>query len=262
MLKHLFAASFALVSVLVATPATAQYQGIVSLPPVGPGDSRLLLGAAAISRPAYLGSDDRIWRVLPSIDYANRNGFFAGSGIGIGYSLINTRSTQFGIRLIPRFGRNESDSNDLQGMGDIGYGAEGSLFWTQALSDVWTVGANLRGGNRGGEFDVGARRDFVLAPATRMSVFGFATAANARSNATYYGVDPGQAVASGYPVYAPGAGLRNVQFGATVNHFFAGRWIVVGGLGIGRVLGDAADSPIVRQRTHATGFAAIGYQLF
>jgi len=43
---------------------------------------------------------------------------------------------------------------------------------------------------------------------------------------------------------------------------FGGRWITVGGLGIGRVLGDAADSPIVRERTSVTGFAAIGYQLF
>jgi outer membrane scaffolding protein for murein synthesis (MipA/OmpV family) len=69
-------------------------------------------------------------------------------------------------------------------------------------------------------------------------------------------------MASGYPVYTPGAGPRNLQFGATANHFFAGRWIAVGGLGIGRLLGDAADSPIVRERTHVTGFAAIGYQLF
>lgn len=262
MIKRFLTASLALSSLIIASPSAAQYQGIVSLPPVGPGDSRLLLGGAAISRPAYLGSDDRVWRVLPSIDYANRNGFFASSGSGIGYSLVNTRSTQFGIRLIPRFGRDEDDSNDLRGMGDIGFGAEGSVFWTQALSDAWTVGVNLRGGSRGGEIDLGARRDFLLAPRTRMSVFGFATAANARSNAAYYGVDAGQSVASGYPVYAPGPGLRNVQFGATVNHFFAGRWIAVGGLGIGRLLGDAADSPIVRERTHLTGFAAIGYQLF
>ena len=262
MLKRLLAPSFALAALLGATPSAAQYQGIVSLPPVGPGDSRLLLGGSAISRPAYLGSDDRVWMVLPSIDYANRNGFFASSASGIGYSLINTRSTQFGIRLIPRFGRSENDSNDLRGMGDIGFGAEGSVFWTHALSDAWTVGANLRGGSRGGEFDLGARRDLALAPRTRMSVFGFATTANAKSNGTSYGVDAGQAIASGYPVYSPGAGLRNVQFGATVNHFFAGRWIAVGGLGVGRLLGDAADSPIVRERTHVTGFAAIGYQLF
>lgn len=256
------AAAVAFASVLFAGTAEAQYQGIVSLPPVGPGDSRLLIGGAAISRPAYLGSDDRIWRVLPSIDYANRNGFFVGSGSGIGYSLISTRSTQFGIRLIPRFGRKESDSNDLQGMGDIGFGAEGSVFWTHAFSAEWTVGANLRGGSRGGEIDLGARRDFVLAPTTRMSVFGFATTANAKSNLSYYGVDAGQAAASGYPVFQPGAGLRNAQIGASFNHFFAGRWIAVGGLGIGRLLGDAADSPIVRERTHVTGFAAIGYQLF
>jgi outer membrane protein len=259
---RLSAAFVALPCLLASLPALAQYQGIVSLPPVGPGDARLLVGGSAISRPAYFGSDDRVWSVLPYVDYANRNGFFASTGSGVGYSLVNTARTQFGLRVIPRFGRRESQSDDLSGMGGIDAGVEASVYWTRALSRSWTVGLNLRGGNRGAEFDFGARRDFVLAPATRVSVFGFGTIGNDRSQKTWYGVDAGQSLASGYDTFTPGAGLRLAQFGATVNHFFAGRWIAVGGLGIGRVLGDAADSPIVRERSSVTGFAAIGYQLF
>jgi outer membrane protein len=256
------AAFLAVSCVLACAPAAAQYQGIVSLPPVGPGESRLLVGGSAISRPAYQGSDDRVWTALPYIDYARRDGLFASTGSGVGYSVVNTPQTQLGIRVIPRFGRRQSSSDDLRGMGDIDWGVEGSVYATHALSRQWTVGLNLRAGGKGGEIDVGARRDFVVGPATRMSVFGFATAGNDKSQRTWYGVDAGQSLASGYPVYTPGAGLRNAQVGASVNHFFAGRWIAIGGLGIGRVLGDAADSPIVRERTNVTGFAAIGYQLF
>ena len=83
-----------------ALPAAAQYQGIVSLPPVGPGESRLLVGGSALFRPAYHGSSDRSIMLLPLIDYAHVNGFFASSGSGIGYSFINSRVTQVGVRLI------------------------------------------------------------------------------------------------------------------------------------------------------------------
>jgi outer membrane scaffolding protein for murein synthesis (MipA/OmpV family) len=251
-----------LLAALCAVPAVAQYQGLVSLPPVGPGDSRLLVGAGLANRVAYLGSDDRVTAALPYFDYAHRNGFFASATSGIGYSFVNTRETQVGLRVIPRFGRDENDSDDLRGLGDIDPGAEASAYATHALSRAWTVGINVRGGDRGAEIDVGARRDVVLGPATRLSAFTFVTAANGRSQKAWFGIDETQSLASGYPVHSPGAGVRNLQVGATVNHFFGGRWIAIGGIGIGRVLGEAADSPIVRERTHVGGFAAIGYQLF
>jgi MipA family protein len=259
---RLLAAALALPCALACMPAAAQFQGLVTLPPVGPGDSRLLIGASALSRPVYFGSNDRVWMALPYIDYAHKNGFFASTVAGVGYSLVNTPQTQFGLRVIPRFGRQEKDSDDLRGMGDIDPGVEASMYWTHALSREWTVGLNLRGGNRGGEFDAAVRRDFVFAPASRMSVFSYVTAGNGKSQRTIYGVDAGQSLASGYPVFDPGSGLRQAQLGATVSHAFAGRWIAIGGLSAGRVLGDSADSPIVRERTNLTGFAAIGYQLF
>lgn len=247
---------------LGASPALSQFQGIVSLPPLGPADSRLLLGGTVIVRPAYPGADEHRAMVLPYVDYQHRNGFFVGTGSGIGYSFIHTPSTQVGLRLIPRFGRDQDDSPALAGMGDIDPGVEASAYWTQRVTLGWTVGLNLRGSDLGAEFDAGVRHDIQLGPATRMSATAFLTAADGRSQRTVFGVDAAQSVASGYPVYAPGSGLRNAQFALTFNHFFARRWVAVGGVGLGRLLGDAADSPIVRESTHLSGFAAIGYQLF
>jgi outer membrane scaffolding protein for murein synthesis (MipA/OmpV family) len=245
-----------------ALPAAAQYQGIVSLPPVGPGESRLLVGGSALFRPAYHGSSDRSIMLLPLIDYAHVNGFFASSGSGIGYSFINSRVTQVGVRLIPQLPRQEGDSAALRWMGDLGWGVEASAYATQRLSPNWVIGANIRAGGRGGEFDAGARYDMMLARTTRASVFGFGTAGNAKSQQTWFGVDAGQSLASGYPVYSPGAGFRSLHAGVSVNHFFAGRWFAIGGIGFAHLLGDAADSPIVRDRTTVTGFVSLAYQLF
>ena len=249
-------------SLFSALPAAAQFQGIVSLPPVGPGDSRLLLGGALLVRPAYPGSSDRLITLLPLIDYAHVNGFFASTGSGIGYSFINNQVTQVGVRLIPQLPRREADSSALRGMGDLGWGVEASAYATQRLTPNWVVGANVRAGGRGGELDVGARYDMMLAPTLRASLVAFATAANAKSQQTSFGVDASQSITSGYPVTSPGAGLRNLHAGVTVNYFFGGRWFALGGLGIGHLVGDAADSPIVRERTTVTGFASIAYQLF
>ncbi|HYF58112.1 MAG TPA: MipA/OmpV family protein [Burkholderiaceae bacterium] len=246
----------------VASPAFAQFQGVVSLPPVGPGDSRLLGGAALLVRPVYAGSDDWVATLLPYVDYAHRNGFFAGTGTGIGWSFVNTPSTQIGLRLVPRFGRYERDSDDLRGLGDISTTVEGGAYWTQSLSPAWTVGASVRGGSRGTELDAGARRDLQLGPATRLAVGGYATLANGRSQRTWYGIDANQAALSGYAPYEASSGLRGVSATASINHFFGGRWLAVGGIGVGRLLGDAADSPLVRDRTSVGGFAAIGYRFF
>ena len=252
----------ALLLVVTAAPALAQSQGIVSLPPVGPGESRLLIGGAALAQPSYAGSSQHRYRVLPYLDYARRDGFYASVTNGLGYSFIQGPALQAGLRLIPQFGRDENDSPALRGMGDIGTGLEASAYWTMALTRQWTVGAQVRGGSRGAEFDAGVRRDFMLGPATRLSATTFLTAANRKSQQTFFGVDALQAARSGYAVYEPGAGARNLQFSLTANHFFAGRWIAIGGVGAGRLLGGAADSPLVREKTQVGGFVAIGYQVF
>ena len=252
----------ALLALATALPVLAQSAGIVSLPPVGPGDSRLLVGAAVLARPAYAGSSQTQWRVLPYVDYATRSGFYAGVTNGVGYSLVQTPTQQAGIRLLPQFGRDENDSPALRGMGDIGMGVEASGYWTVALTREWTVGAQVRGGRNGAEFDAGVRRDFVLAPTTRLSATTYFTAADGKSQRTFFGVSPAQALTSGYGASEPGAGVRNVQLALTANHFFGGRWIAIGGVGAGRLVGDAARSPLVRDKTQVGAFVALGYQVF
>lgn len=242
--------------------AFAQSQGIVSLPPVGPGESRLLVGAAALAQPAYAGASEHRLRLLPSIDYARRDGFYAGVANGVGYSFLRGPAIQAGLRLIPRFGRDEDDSPALRGMGDISAGVEASAYATFALSRAWTVGGQVRGGDRGVQADLGLRHDWVLAPTTRLSATSYLTLADGRSQRSAFGVDAAQSARSGYGLYTPGAGARNLQFALTANHFFAGRWIAVGGVGVGTLLGDAANSPIVREKTQVGAFVALGYQVF
>lgn len=80
---------------------------------------------------------------------------------------------------------------------------------------------------------------------------------------TYFGVTPREARASGLPAYRPGSGLRDAQVGATAGFQFNERWGVLGRVSYSRLLGDAADSPIVRDEGSRNQFlvgAAISYR--
>ncbi|MCW4461199.1 MipA/OmpV family protein [Sphingomonas sp. BT-65] len=63
---------------------------------------------------------------------------------------------------------------------------------------------------------------------------------------TYFGITPGEATRSGLAAYDPGASLRDAGAGVTIGYQFDRRWGLLGRLGWSYLLGDAADSPIVR----------------
>ena len=68
-------------------------------------------------------------------------------------------------------------------------------------------------------------------------------------NQAYYGLTPVQAAATGLRVTTPGAGISAVQAGISGRMELAPRWTGFGGLAWQRLAGDAADSPLVRERT-------------
>ena len=74
----------------------------------------------------------------------------------------------------------------------------------------------------------------------------------------YFGVSTAQAAASGYPVFRPGAAFKDVSLSLSGNYAIAPRWSVVGSAGYKRLMGGAADSPLVRLAGSAsqTSFSA------
>ena len=64
----------------------------------------------------------------------------------------------------------------------------------------------------------------------------------------YFGVTPNDSLASGLPVYVPGAGMRDVRAWATAFYHLTLQWHVGAGVMYSRLVGDAADSPIVADR--------------
>lgn len=89
-----------------------------------------------------------------------------------------------------------------------------------------------------------------------MSVDAKMTFADKDYSNAYFGVTAAGAAASGLPVYAASAGLTKAEIGLSARYLFSPNWGLNGRVSYGRLLGDAAKSPIVKQEGSANQFNA------
>lgn len=228
------------------------------------GDGEGSVGAVVIAGHQYMGSDERRTIVLPGLDYRWTNGWFIGTGNGVGYMLDSAPNLQYGVRLTGDFGRNESRSTVLTGMGDIKARPEVGVFLNYLPTHSVFLTSSLRYGagndRKGLLLDLGAGYALQLAPRWRTAVGMAATLVNDAMMQEYFGVTAAQSVSSGHAVYSAGAGLRDVRAHVSMNYFITSAWTVTGALTVSALEGDAKNSPIVRQRTSAHGLLALTYR--
>lgn len=235
-----------------------------------------VLGFVTSYAPEYPGATRRTVGVTPGgwvrwgrVSIASRSTFVARtgepvSGGGLRFDLSPNERLRIGLGLRHDGGRDESDSADLRGLGDVRATVRVRLGASYPLGDGWrlsssvTVDALGRGGGTLG--DVGLSRSIPLA-ATTSGGFSVATSfGNRRHMRAYYGVNETQSAASGYPVYEPEAGWRDVSTSLGVRHELSRRWFTFGGLSVARLVGTAADNPFVREPTSWALNAGLAYR--
>jgi MipA family protein len=227
------------------------------------GDGAGTVGAVVIAAPKYAGSDERGYLVLPSIDYRWKNGWFAGLTNGIGYLFPSRPDMQYGVRVTADIGRKQSRSNELDGMGSVQPRAEAGVFFNYFPTPEVFLTSSLRYGSgndyNGLQIDLGAGYATLLAPQWRGAFGVAATYVNGAYMQAFFGVTPQQSANSGYAVYAPGSGLRDLRVNATLTYFIDARWSLTGGVTVSSLQGDARDSPIVFEPTPVSGLLALSY---
>lgn len=251
---------------LLVLPGLAQAQAFdaVRLFGVPKGNGEGAVGLVAISAYEYMGSDERRMLLVPSIDYRWKNGWFAGVSNGIGYLFPSRPYLQYGLRMTADLGRNDSRSDALAGMGDIEARPEASAFFNLFLSRQAFLTSSIRygsGNDRNGlQLDLGAVYARQLTPKWLGAVGLAATYVNGDYMQEFFGVTPEQALATGYAVYEPGSGLRDVRLNGSLNYLIDDRWSVTGVISAGSLQGDASDSPIVRETTPVSAIMALNYR--
>ena len=222
------------------------------------------VGAVAIAGHQYMGSNERRTSALPLLDYRWANGWFVGTTNGVGYMFDSAPNMQYGVRLTGDFGRNESRSTVLTGMGDIKARPEIGAFFNYLPTREVFLTSSLRYGSgtdrKGMLLDLGAGYAIQLTPQWRAAVGVAATVVNRELMQDYFGVTAAQAASSGHAVYTAGAGLRDVRVNLSVNYFITSAWTLTGAVTAASLEGDAKNSPIVRERKSVQGILALGYR--
>jgi outer membrane scaffolding protein for murein synthesis (MipA/OmpV family) len=222
------------------------------------------LGAAVISMPKYMGSDERRIAAYPAFDAQWKNGVFFSALSGFGYNFSKNPSLQYGLRLTVEGGRDESRSSKLAGLGDVDSTIEPGAFFNYSLNSNYALLSSVRYGSgvdhNGLQVSIGGRAAHSLNADHRLSALFSANWANSQYAQSYFGVNAAQSNASGYNQFTPGAGMTDIKLGANWNWSIDTNWSLTTGASVKHLLGDSANSPFVIQKTPVTIFSAASYR--
>jgi MipA family protein len=219
------------------------------------GDWQVMVGAGAIYAPDFEGSDDHEVQPFPFISVAYRDlAYIRGPEIGL--NLLHFGSEDgLAVKAGPlaryRRDRPEDRNEALRGLGDVDLAIELGGAVAVEYRQAWlrvSLAKDVAGGHEGlvGEGEAGVR--FDLADALSASVSAKASWADRDYMSTYFGVTPGQSAASGLPVFGADAGIKDVGAGVNLSYRLGAHWMLSAVGGYSRLLGDAADAPLVVQR--------------
>lgn len=202
------------------------------------------LGLGATTGPTYPGSDDAetrpwlIWRnaTLGGGDAPRHGGFVLSPSIGT----VGPREA--------------GDDSDLAGLDDIGRAYEfgGKASYGAGPIDAF---ASLRkgvDGHSGLTGEVGAK--YRTALSDRITLWSGIELGYGDDNysQTYFGVTPAEAGTSGYAAYAPGGGFHSAAITFEARYALTDTTALLGEIKYGKLIGDAADSPIVQDEYQPT----------
>jgi outer membrane scaffolding protein for murein synthesis (MipA/OmpV family) len=217
---------------------------------VTPKDFTLTLGLGAGVAPDYEGSNDYRAVPIPMFEASWKERVFI-SNTTLSLAAISTPYLKAGPILTYAFGRSRKDNHALKGLGSVDDSVELGGF-IRFTMDHWQVGAKLAqdvaDGHDGaiGQIDVA----YSLPLGERFTLtFGNAlTWASKNYMQSFFGVSSHQAAKSGLSQFNADAGLKNLDFTVTGTYAFSEHWNLNMIAVYSRLLGDAADSPIVKDK--------------
>ncbi|MBU1665160.1 MAG: MipA/OmpV family protein [Gammaproteobacteria bacterium] len=231
---------------LAAAPAMADE----NLPPAQSEGLHGSIGLGVGVRPVYEGANERDTRLTPHINLFYGDTFFL-TGMTAGANLWK-HTTAHGLRisagplLALRRGRDEDDAPI--GLGEIDHGLDAGGF-IRLRKDGWQARADVRkdasNGDGGATVNLSLGYDMPVTQNLRLRAnLDTAWASTAYMN-TFYGIDATQSANSGIAQYAAGSGFKQVGAGLSADYAISREWGGFASLRYTRLIGDAADSPLV-----------------
>lgn len=209
--------------------------------------------------PDYLGSDDYAVGAAPIGRISIGGSRFVRVLVNeVRVNVLDDPNWQLGPSLFWRFAREDVDDRIVRQVHEIddalSLGLFGGYVWRdpgdrrkQSGVSAWALG-DVSGTYDGWTAGLNAFAMQPVAPQVTLSGGLAATYGSGNYTDEYFGVTPLDSLASGLPVYSAGAGMRDVRGWAAAMYHLSPKWHVGAGAMYSRLLGDAADSPLVDDR--------------
>lgn len=261
------------IGIVIAAPVQSQPSDIVPQWDVRAGGGLLFA-------PSFLGSKDYQLLLLPNIEIAYGRIFEASVQRGLRYKLPLGSNLTVGPIAKLDFGRQQDGSHTfriagkpstaLRGMGDVGATIEVGGF-ADFSHGPFTASVELRHGVNGHKGFIGearvnyTRRSSVRGIGTILSFGPGLRFSDTGYTQTFFGVTAEQSFGSGLRVFDAGGGINSYGIGSTAVLSFNQRLSVTLLARYDRIVGDAAKSPLVKERGSANQALAglfLTYRLF
>lgn len=234
------------------------------------------IGLVVNNAPSFAGASDRTTNARPAgflrygrFTLASSGGFSTArretvdGGLGARLGGGNER-IRWSVGLRREGGRGETDSPTLAGLGTIPSTIQGrvSARWNAAPRTQLRalVAFDVLGRVPGSETDLSLTHSWPLDADTALSANAGIGFGSRSFNRVWHGVTPEQSARSGKPVYEPGAGARGVRVGLTWRSELGPRAAGFVGVGVSRLVGPAADSPLAGEPTGVSASAGLVYR--
>ncbi|WP_374333360.1 MipA/OmpV family protein [Aestuariivirga sp.] len=216
------------------------------------------LGGGVMAQPRYPGSDETIFVPYPLIA-ASR--FFVP-----GYGQVDEEGNTRGLTIYPSFNyiakRNSADSNELEGLKDVDWALEAGIGISYRYD--WIRGfAEVRQGFNGYSGQVAQLGIDVIASPSEDLELRFGPRAGWGSQNymdTYFGISAKEAADS--PLYDASykadAGFDTVGLAGSASYDLTENWKLHALVGWDRLIGDAGNSPIVKEGSQNQYYAGTG----
>ena len=222
-------------------------------PPVK-GDWNATLGLGVGTEPKYLGAKDYRVSPIPLVSVEFRDLVFLGPQ-GLGVNAVRWGGLRAGPVIGFGYGRPESRDPHLSGLGDIQPSLEGGGFISYSAGPL-KFAASVRQAMTHTENGLTGRLSIEylqpLIPQTLILAIGpELDLADGPSARTWFGVTPGQSASSGFPVYTPHGGVRDVGLNASLTYHCTGHVFLRSFIDLRQLTGEVSESPIIQRKAQA-----------
>lgn len=183
----------------------------------------------------------------------------------IRFNVLGMSSFELGPVAGYRGGRKQKDGVLLGGLGDVDAGLVVGGYAGYNLGPMFfdaSVGSQVTGPKTGYQLKLGAATEFDVSETVKITTGIGSTYSSDEYMDNFFGISSAQAASStaGLTAFNPGAGFKDINFNLGTEVAINDKWKLNVGAGYSRLIGDAANSPVVETKDQFSGSVSFIYR--